>query len=118
MTGCIQVLETIGYSTSGDMNFYPDGDCVSQIPAAAYYTEFGNPGHGVFYGAVESWGSYGELNEIGLGNMYDYNIDFDGLEPGDRNVRVKITIKDPNITFRWGSMWCSGEPAAVTVLDN
>lgn len=117
MTGCIQVMETFGYSTSGELNFYPDGDCVSQIPAAAYYTESGNPKRGVFYGAVESWGSYGELNEIFLGNMYDYNIDFDGLEPGDKNVRVKITIKDPTITFNYTYMWCSGEPVAVTVLE-
>lgn len=118
MTGCIQVLETVGYSTAGDMNFYPDGDCVSQIPAALYCTEDGNPKRGVIYRPAESWGSYGDLNEITLGNMNDYNIDFDGLEPGDKNVRVKVTIKNPSIITKWGYMWCGGEPTSVTVIDN
>lgn len=118
MTGCIQVLETVGYSTAGDMNFYPDGDCVSQIPAALYCTEYGNPERGIFYMAAESWGSYGDLNEIVLGNMNDYDIDFDGLKPGDKNVRVKVTIKNPSIISNWGYMWCSGEPTSVTVIDN
>lgn len=118
MTGCIQVLETVGYSTAGDMNFYPDGKCVSQIPAALYCTEYGNPERGVFYMAAESWGSYGYLNEITLGNMNDYDIDFDGLKPGDKNVRVKVTIKNPSIKSNWGYMWCGGEPTAVTLIDN
>ncbi|MDE6733462.1 MAG: hypothetical protein K2J77_11380, partial [Oscillospiraceae bacterium] len=118
MTGCIQVLETVGYSTAGDMNFYPDGNCVSQIPAALYCTEDGNPERGVIYMAAESWGSYGYLNEIILGNMNDYDIDFDGLKPGNKNVRVKVTIKNPSILSKWGYMWCSGEPTSVTVIDN
>lgn len=117
MTGCIQILETVGYSTSGEMHFYPDSGCVSQIPAAAYHTEHENLSRGIFYGAAESWGSYGELSEITLGNMNDYSIDFDGLKPGDKNIRVKLTIKKPSITFKWDYMWCSGEPIAVTVID-
>lgn len=118
MTGCMHVLETASCSTAGDMYFYPDGDCVSQIPAALYCTEYGNPKRGVFYMPAERGCSYGDFNEITLGNMNNYDIDFDGLKPGDKNVRVKVTIKDPSIITKWGYMWCSGEPTAVTVIDN
>ncbi|MDE7230443.1 MAG: hypothetical protein K2N56_08190 [Oscillospiraceae bacterium] len=115
MTGCIQVMRTEGYETEGNLWFYPDGGCVSKIPSARYGFDDGNRELGVFHYASSGFGAYGELNQIVLGNMYDYgNVDFDGLKPGDTFVRVKITIKDPVIS---GGGSCHGEPAAVEVLD-
>ncbi len=109
MTGCIQVMKTEGYSSSGDLWFYPDGSSVSKIPVIHYSVDMEL---GVNHFAFSHLGAYGELCEIKLGNMFDYDTDFDGLEPGDDFVRVKITIKDPvveNVAVR-------GEPAAVEVL--
>lgn len=121
MTGSICVMKTEGYHTEGDLWFYPEGGCVSQIPAADYHFDSSDPGAGVHHcasgGYVQGGYVYGELNLITLGNMYDFgNVDFDGLQPGD-SVRVKITVKDPIAGYSWGSPWCEGEPAAVEVLD-
>ncbi len=117
MTGFIGVAKTEGYNTEGDLWFYPEGDCVSQIPAADYHFDSSDPGAGVHHCASSNGHVYGELNTITLGNMYDFgDVDFDGLQPGD-SVRVKITVKDPIAGYSWGSPWCEGEPAAVEVLD-
>lgn len=115
MTGCIQVMKTEGYETEGDLLFYPDGDCVSKIPVAEYRCDYDQK---IIYHTAEShFGAYGELNEIRLGNMYDYSgVDFDGLEPGDDFVRVKLTIKNPVVSTSNGYMNCNGEPTAVEVL--
>lgn len=117
MTGCMQVMETVGYSTSGDLEFYPDSDCVSKIPSAYYELDQEHPELGVCYRPYESWGAYGDLSEIILGNMNDFDVDFDGLQPGDNGVHVKVEIKDPLVIFRSGYMSCGGEPAHVEVLD-
>ena len=107
-----------GCSVEGDMYFYPDNDCVFQIPAAAYHNDHEDLNHGIFYRATKSSAAYGELDEIALGNINDYDIDFDELKPGDNYIRVKLTIKDPSITFRWDNMWCSGELTSISVIDN
>ncbi len=113
MTGCIVVMETEGYNSSGDMWFFPDGDCVSNIPAVLYeYIPKFEP-KGICHRPA---GRSGDLNYFDLGNMSDYDIDYDGLEPGDEYVRVKITIKDPVIKSAYGYMACLGEPVAIEVL--
>lgn len=117
MTGCMQVMETIGYSTSGDLSFYPDSNCVSKIPSAYYELDQDHPEFGICYRPYESWGAYGDLSEIILGNMNDFDVDFDGLQPGDNGVHVKVGVKDPRVVFRWGYMSCGGEPVHVEVLD-
>lgn len=110
MTGCIQVRNTEGYSSSGDLWFSPDGESASGIPVIHYNL---TAERGIEHFAFSHSGSYGEISEITLGNMYDYsNIDFDGLEPGDEYVRVKIIIKNPIVT----NLSVRGEPAAVEVL--
>lgn len=109
MTGCIQVMETEGYSSTGDLWFYPDGNSVSKLPVIQYNFD---KDMGLYHYALSHFGAYGELNEITLGNMFDYDIDFDGLEPGDDFVRVKITIKNPVVT----NGYADGEPVAVEVL--
>lgn len=117
LTGTIRVARTEGYDTAGDLWFYPDGDCVSQIPMANYRFDGSDPDRGIYHSASCSEGTYGELTLIWLGNMYDYgNVDFDGLQPGD-TARVKLIVKDPVASFRWGYDGCSAEPVAVTVVD-
>lgn len=117
LTGMIRVMRTEGYDTEGDLWFYPEGDCVSQIPMTNYQFDGSDPGLGIHHSASCRADTYGELTLITLGNMYDYgNVDFDGLQPGD-TARVKLTVKDPVASFRWGYDSCSAEPAAVTVLD-
>lgn len=118
LTGTICVMRTEGYDTEGDLWFYPEGDCVSQIPMANYQFDGSDPDRGIYHSALCRADTYGELTLITLGNMYDYgNVDFDGLQPGD-TARVKLTVKDPVASFRWGGDGCSAEPAAVTVLDD
>lgn len=109
MTGSIQVMKTEGYSSTGDLWFYPDGNSVSELPVIQYNFD---KDMGLYHYALSHFGAYGELNEITLGNMFDYDIDFDGLEPGDDFVRVKVTIKNPVVT----NGYVDGEPAAVEVL--
>ncbi len=113
MTGCISVMRTEGYFAAGDLWFYPDGNSVSKLPIIQYSFDMDL---GLHHSAHSSYGSYGEFDKIVLGNMFDYDIDFDGLEPGDTTVRVKITIKDPVVKSIGGSMNCLGEPVAVEVL--
>ena len=109
MTGCIQVMRTEGYFSSGDLWFYPDGNSVSKLPVIQYSFDMDL---GLHHLAYSCYGSYGEYDKIVLGNMSNYDIDFDGLKPGDDFVRVKITIKNPVVTN--GNV--IGEPAAVEVL--
>lgn len=117
LTGTICVMRTEGYDTAGDLWFYPDGDCVSQIPVANYQFDSSNPGLGIYHSAISGLSAYGELTLINLGNMYDYgNVDFDGLQPGD-TARVKLTVKNPIASFSWGYDGCGAEPVAVTVLE-
>lgn len=114
MTGCIAVMKTEGYETEGNLWFYPDGGSSSKIPAAHY--QFDTERKSVYHSAFSGSTAYSELLEMTLGNMYDYSdVDFDGLEPGDY-VRVKITVKDPVVSARYGYMSCWGDPAAVEVL--
>lgn len=116
MTGCIQVMKTEGYNTEGDLWFYPDGGFVSKIPAVLYRYFSDLEPKGIYHAAEGGSPSYGELCVITLGNMYDYDIDFDGLEPGDRLMRVKIIVKNPVVSSSDGYMDCCGEPAAVEVV--
>ena len=90
MTGCIQVMKTEGYSSTGDLWFYPDGNSVSKLPVIQY--NFAKD-LGLYHYALSHFGAY-------------------GLEPGDDFVRVKITIKNPVVT----NGYVDGEPAAVEVL--
>lgn len=117
MTGFVDVMKTEGYSTEGDLWFYPDGSFVSKIPAVSYRYFSELEPKGIYHNAEGGSPSYGELNLIMLGNMFDYDIDFDGLEPGDRRIRVKVTVKNPVVLTQDGYMDCHSEPAAVTVLE-
>ncbi len=116
MTGFVDVMKTEWYDTAGDLWFWPDGSFVSKIPAVSYQYFSDLEPKGIYHTADSGSLSYGELNLIRLGNMFDYDIDFDGLEPGDRSVRVKLTVKDPVVSTADGYMNCHGEPAAVEVL--
>ncbi len=116
MTGFVDVMKTEWYDTEGDLWFYPDGSFVSKIPAVSYQYFPDLEPKGIYHKADGGSLSYGELNLIRLGNMFDYDIDFDGLEPGDSRVRVKLTVKDPVVSTADGYMNCHGEPAAVEVL--
>lgn len=51
LTGTIRVTRTEGYDTEGDLWFYPDGDCVSQIPMANYQFDGSNPDRGIYHSA-------------------------------------------------------------------
>ena len=117
LTGTISVMKTEGYFTQGDLWFYPEGDCVLQIPMASYQFDDSDPGLGIHHSASCRADTYGELTLITLGNMYDFGkVDFDGLQPGD-TARVKLTVKDPIMSFSLGYDDCSAEPVTVTVLD-
>lgn len=100
MTGYISVRETKGYDTAGDLYFTPIGECASLIPLAEYKFRSDISPMGVYHETFQFESAYGDLDTIGLGNMYDYdNIDFAGLKPGDDQVLVKLTLKDPNAGF-------------------
>lgn len=113
MTGYLEIREDEGYSTSGDMHFYPDSESASKLPNAVYSLDRWNPESGIFYEAFQSSDGYGDLCDIFLGNMNDCaSVDFSGLQPGD-NAHVKLTIKDPRIFY--GSAF--GELADIEVLE-
>ncbi len=113
MTGYLEIREDEGYSTSGDMHFYPDSESAAGLPNAIYSLDREHPERGVFYEAYNSSDGYGDLCDVFLGNMNDCaGVDFSGLQPGD-NVSVKLTIKDPRIFY--GSAF--GELADIDVLE-
>ncbi len=116
MTGFVDVMKTEGYETEGNLWFYPDGSFVSKIPAVSYQYFPDLEPKGIYHKAYGGSLSYSELNLISLGNMFDYDIDFDGLEPGDSFVHVKVTVKNPVVFTQDGFMHCYGEPAVVEVL--
>lgn len=113
MTGYLEIREDEGYSTSGDMHFYPDSESAAKLPNAYYTFDHEDPEYGVFYEAYQSSDGYGDLCDVFLGNMNDCaSIDFSGLQPGD-NAHVRLTIKDPRIFY--GSAF--GELADIEVLE-
>lgn len=113
MTGYLEIREDEGYSTSGDMHFYPDSESAAKLPNAVYSLDRENPERGVFYEAFNSSDGYGDLCDVFLGNMNDCaSVDFSGLQPGD-NAHVKLTIKDPRIFY--GSAF--GELSDIDVLE-
>lgn len=113
MTGYLEIREDEGYSTSGDMHFYPDSESAAKLLNAVYSLDREHPERGVFYEAFISSDGYGDLCDVFLGNMNDCaDVDFSSLKPGD-NAHVKLTIKDPRIFY--GSAF--GELADIEVLE-
>lgn len=113
MTGYLEIREDEGYSTSGDMHFYPDSESAAKLPNAYYTFDREDPECGVFYEAYQSSDGYGDICDIFLGNMNDCeNVDFSGLQPGD-NAHVKLTVKDPNIFLGSGF----GKLAGIEILE-
>ena len=113
MTGYLEIREDEGYSTSGDMHFYPDSESAAKLPNAYYSLDREHPELGVFYEPYHSSNGYGDICDIFLGNMNDCeNVDFSGLQPGD-NAHVKLTVKDPSIFLGSGF----GKLADIEILE-
>lgn len=113
MTGYLEIREDEGYSTSGDMHFYPDSESAARLPNVYYSFDSEHPERGVFHEPFHSSDGYGEIGDIFLGNMNDCeNVDFSGLQPGD-NAHVKLTVKDPGIFLGSGF----GKLAGIEILE-
>ncbi len=95
LTGFVCVTKANeGYDEGGKIIFVPDNEYADKIPVVKYEVnvEDAKVQHcptGNFDGVA-----YNDINRFTLGNIYDYDIDLDGLEEGERFTRVKITIGD------------------------
>ncbi|MCM1164449.1 MAG: hypothetical protein NC299_00095 [Lachnospiraceae bacterium] len=93
LTGYISVSNpNEGYDEGGEMRLVLDNECAGLIPlmkyevvedAVLHYTHGNWDGNG-----------YGDYNMFSLGNIHDYDIELDGLEIGEHNVHVRITVGD------------------------
>ena len=94
LTGYMRVEVDGWYDKEGDLYFFPDSSSSSKIPNINCYWD--REGHKLYHECSSSfYGYYGDYYWVG--NMNDYDIDFDGLRPGDDFVKVKVTLGDINI---------------------
>lgn len=115
LTGYVQVSEeNEGYDEGGEIRFVPDNECVDKIPVMKY--EVNEENGEIQHCPIGNWDSnaHNDVNRFSLGNIYDYDIDLDGLEPGERMTHVKITIGD---IFSEGSAYFAEIDAKLLALE-
>ena len=94
LTGYMLVEVDTLYNSAGDLYFFPDSKSSTAIPDISYHWD-SDEGELYYEYFISYAGFYGIC--YGLGNMNDYDIDLDGLKPGDDFVKVKVTLGDISV---------------------